>query len=94
MVDNNEFSVVQYFPDGSYEYWLRFVGAEKAFQGFMHCASSVGAQIGTTRRVIVTDGYDFTTMEWKFGEGVTFPPGYKDLVERWRARGPEASGPS
>lgn len=26
------------------------------------------------RRVIITDGDDFTVFEWKFGEGVTYPP--------------------
>ena len=35
---------------------------------------SVGCRIGTTRRVIVTDGGDSIVFEWRHGEGVTFPP--------------------
>ncbi len=36
--------------------------------------SSPTAQIGIIRRVIITDGGDYTNFEWKFGEGVTYPP--------------------
>lgn len=70
----DEFSVVQFFPDGSYEYVRRFVGAEEAVKTAKRCTESVGAKIGITIRVIITDGGDETNFEWKFGKGVTFPP--------------------
>jgi hypothetical protein len=69
-----EFSVCQFFEDGSYEYVRRNVGAEEAVNAAKHYTSSVGAQLGTTRRVIITDGGDSTNFEWKYGEGVTYPP--------------------
>lgn len=69
----NEFSVCQFFDDGSYEYVRRFVSAEEAMKAVQHYTTSVGARIGTTVRVIITDGGDYTNFEWKFGEGVTFP---------------------
>lgn len=68
-----EFSVCQFFADDSYEYVRRFVPAEEAVSVAKHYTQSVGAQIGSTRRVIITDGGDHTVFEWKYGEGVTFP---------------------
>lgn len=70
---DNQFSVCQFFRDDSYEYVRRFVSADEAVKAFMHYASSVGAKLGTTKRVIITDGNDFTNMEWKYGEGITYP---------------------
>lgn len=67
-----EFNVVQFFEDGSSEYVRRRVDAETAVVVAHHYCNSVGAKIGTTVRVIITDGGDCTNFEWKFGEGVTF----------------------
>ncbi len=72
-VSDGEFSVVQFFADETYEYVRRGVSAPEAVGAAKHYAASVGARLGTTRRVIITDGEDFTTFEWKFGEGVTYP---------------------
>lgn len=69
-----EFSVYQFFADGTNEAVLRFVDAETAVKRAHALCFSVGARIGNTCRVIITDGGDFTAFEWKFGEGVTFPP--------------------
>jgi hypothetical protein len=73
-VSDGEFSVCQFFEDGSSEYVRRFVGAEEAVKAAHHYCNSVGAKLGFTNRVIITDGGDYTTFEWKHGEGVTFPP--------------------
>jgi len=68
-----EYSVAQFFEDETYEYVRRWVTAEEAVDAAKHYTESVGARIGTTRRVIITDGDDFTCFEWIFGRGVTFP---------------------
>lgn len=68
-----EYSVCQFFMDNSYEYVCRFVSAEEAITAFKHYTHSVGARIGTTIRVIITDGGDMTNMEWEYGKGITFP---------------------
>lgn len=68
-----EFNVVQFFADDTYEYVRRNVSAEEAVTTAHGYCNSVGAKIGTTRRVIITDGDDYTNFEWKFGEGVIFP---------------------
>ena len=70
----NEYSVCQFFPDGSYEYTRRFVSAEEAVKAFKHYISSVGAKMGITQRVIITDGLDCVNMEWIQGKGIVYPP--------------------
>lgn len=68
-----EFSVYQYFPNGSYERVLNLVDAETAIKKAHHLINSVGGRIGTTVRVLVTDGYDFCNFEWVYGKGIIFP---------------------
>lgn len=69
----NEYSVCQFFENGEYEFTRRWVSAEEAVKVAIHYATSVGAKIGTTVRVIIVDGGDCTNWEWKKGEGVVFP---------------------
>lgn len=70
---DNEFSVYQFFPDGTYERVREFVSPEEAVRAAQHYCTSVGARLGTTVRVIITDGGDCCCFEWKHGEGITFP---------------------
>ena len=72
-----QFSVCQFFPDGSYEYVRRGIGPTEAVPIALDYCCSVGARIGTTVRVIVTDGDDFITFEWIREKGVVFPPGHE-----------------
>jgi hypothetical protein len=67
-----EFSVCQFFKNGHYEYVRRWVSAEEAVEAAKHYCNSVGAGLGTTVRVIITDGGDCTNFEWQFGKGVVF----------------------
>jgi hypothetical protein len=73
-MESEKFSVCQFFENGNYEYVRRFVPAEDAVKAFRHYITSLSAQLGFTVRVIITDGGDFTNMEWKYGEGIVFPP--------------------
>ncbi|MFI5222634.1 MAG: hypothetical protein ACHQX3_00065 [Nitrospirales bacterium] len=82
---SGEFSVCQFFPDGSYEYTRRYVDAETAAKAFKHYCTSVGARIGTTVRVILTDGGDCVNWEWEFGKGITFPT--PDDIAKMKAEG-------
>jgi hypothetical protein len=66
------FNVVQFLEDGTQEYVRRNVGAEEAVTAAHHYCHSVGARMGITRRVIITDDADCCAFEWKHGEGVTF----------------------
>lgn len=70
----NQFSVCQFFVDGSYEYVRRWVIDEDAVAAFAHYTDNVASRMGLTKRVIITDGGDCICMEWKYGEGIVFPP--------------------
>lgn len=73
MSDEDErFNVVQFFEDESSEYVRTNVSAEEAVKAAKHYCTSVGARLGMTRRVIITDSGDFINFEWKFGKGITF----------------------
>lgn len=71
-----QFSVAQFFADGTHEYVGRWLDAKAACTMAVRYATSVGAKIGTTRQVIITDSLDFTVWDWRFGEGMVFPPSW------------------
>jgi hypothetical protein len=68
------FHVCQYFKDGSYEYVRRNVPAEQALKAFDHYVASVAARVGITVSVMIIDQGDCVNAEWKYGEGIVFPP--------------------
>jgi len=70
--NENEFSVCQFFEDGSYEYVRRYVSSQEAAEAFKFYTTNVSASIGLTQRVIITDGGDCTNAEWIFGKGLVF----------------------
>lgn len=67
------FNVIQFFEDDTYEYVRRASPPEEAVTAAKHYVTSLGARIGTTKRVIITDMMDCTCFEWCFGVGITFP---------------------
>jgi hypothetical protein len=68
------FNVFQFFEDGSYEQVRFAVDVSEAARAYAHYTTCVGAQLGTTVRVIITDSGDSINAEWKRGEGTVFPP--------------------
>ena len=70
----DEFSVVQFFEDGSYEYVRRYVSVEEAMKAAHHYCTSVGVKMGFVKRVIITDGGDCTCFDWHSDKGIVFPP--------------------
>lgn len=70
--DRDEFSVVQFFEDGSHETVREGVSAEEAVAAAAHYCRSIGAQLGLVERVIISDSGDLCCFEWRRGEGVTF----------------------
>lgn len=68
------YNVYQWFPDGSYEKFMENVSAEEAVIGAFNLTRSVGGQLGTIERIIITDSLDLTNFEWVKGKGVIFPP--------------------
>jgi hypothetical protein len=72
MTISGEFSVYQFFKDGTYERVRRYVSAEEAMQAAAHYTNNVAVHMGVTSRVIITDGGDFTCFEWLADKGVTW----------------------
>ncbi|MPZ36644.1 MAG: hypothetical protein GEU95_01050 [Rhizobiales bacterium] len=69
-----EFSVFQFFPNGDYECVAQLVDGKTAVETAKSYTTRPAALIGIIRRVIITDGGDCCCFEWKYGQGVTFPP--------------------
>jgi hypothetical protein len=78
----NEFSVCQFFEDDTYEYVCRFVHPKTAVDTFIRYINSVGARLGTTKRVIIIDGSDCTNAEWVFGKGIVFGLNFSNRIGR------------
>ena len=70
---DGEFSVYQWFVNGTYERVLHLVDVNSAVVQACKLATSAGAKIGTTIRVMITDGGDCSCWEWVHGEGIVFP---------------------
>jgi hypothetical protein len=69
----SEFSVWWFDPDGYSHPEKCFVDAETAVRLAFSLTERPAAKLGMIRRVIITDGGDFTNFEWKHGIGVTYP---------------------
>jgi hypothetical protein len=71
-VSGGEFSVCQFFEDGTHEYVRRYVDAPEAVRAFKHYTENVASELGIVKRVIITDGGDHINLEWTHGKGITF----------------------
>lgn len=69
---DGEFSVAIFYPDGTNEYVKRFVDAREAVETAKSWTERPAALIGVIRKVIITDGGDFTNFQWEYGKGITF----------------------
>jgi hypothetical protein len=69
-----EFSVYQFFLDKTWERVAEFVEVRTAVETAMRLTKTLGARLGMTVCVIITDGDDYTVFEWRRTEGITFPP--------------------
>jgi hypothetical protein len=81
-MSTGEFSVCQFFADGSYEYVRRYVNAEEAKEAAITYCSNVAMKVGITNRVIITDGGDMICFEYKRGEGIVFPSEEKERARQ------------
>ena len=73
-VERDEFSVYVFRPDGVYSRELSFVSAERAVAWARWLAEAADRGVGAVAKILITDGGDHTVFDWRFGEGVVFPP--------------------
>jgi hypothetical protein len=69
----DSYSVTQWFVDGSYERVVEHVPVKEAIAKTQMLVLSVGARMGTTKRVIITDCLDCINFEWIYGKGIVYP---------------------
>lgn len=67
-----EFSVVEFYDNGSHAYVERWLDAERAVILAKVLTHDAGNNVN---RIIITDGGDDCVFEWKRGEGITWPTG-------------------
>jgi hypothetical protein len=71
---DGEFSVAEFFADGTYRYVERWLPAKEAVELAKFWTDRPAASLGWMTKVIITDGGDFTVFEWQHGKGVIYPP--------------------
>ena len=59
-----QFSVYQFFADGTHERVREFVNVQEAVKAAWHYSNSVAARMGMVNRVIITDSGDCIAWEW------------------------------
>jgi hypothetical protein len=74
-VEAGEFNVWAFFANGDSHQFAKEVDARTAVDTARRLIRSLGAQLGTTVKVIITDGGDCTNFEWAAGYGIVFPAG-------------------
>jgi hypothetical protein len=79
---SENYSVCQFFEDGNYEFVRRFISPEEAVNVAIHYSTSIAAKNHMVTRVIITDSGDQCNWEWKFDEGITFPPQFVGKLKR------------
>ena len=73
-VDRPEYCVYLFFPDGSSLLEGHSLMPEAAVRLAKECSERPAAGFGVIARIIITDGGDHAVFEWRYKEGVTFPP--------------------
>lgn len=72
-MDENEFSVCQFFANGDYEYVRRWVSAQEAVNAARHYVDSIAAKAGIVSKVIIVDAGDHTNFLWERERGIVYP---------------------
>ena len=78
-LDRPQFNVCQYYIDRTYRYVDRGMLLRPATTAFVSAINHKDARRGVVRRVIMTDGGDIIVAEWKYSEGMVFPPKLKGM---------------
>lgn len=73
-MSDHQFSVYWWDRNGARHHELSWGRAEQAVSAVKRLTAGPASILGIVHRVIITDGGDCTTLEWKIGEGFTYPP--------------------
>jgi hypothetical protein len=73
-IEREQFSVFTFDVTGHSSRELSFASAERAVTWARWLTEERAARFGEIVRIIIVDGGDCLCFEWRFGEGVVFPP--------------------
>jgi hypothetical protein len=71
---SERFDVWVWFPEGLHHRVGEGLEAEAAVRLASDYSRRPAARFGIIREIRIVDGGDDTVFEWRYGEGVTFPP--------------------
>lgn len=86
------FNVHQWFVNNGYEKAGEWMDAKRAVEFATSLATSVGARLGTSVRVMITDHLDCCAWEWRREFGVIHPPGLVGLFKDGLRTAPPGPG--
>lgn len=70
----DDFHVYQFYVGGLHERaTLEPVGEHHAVKRAAELTQTLGARIGSTCRILITDRDDYVVWEWRYGEGLILP---------------------
>jgi hypothetical protein len=72
-MSHGEFSVAEFYDDGTHAYVERWIDGESAAKLAKRCTQKPAVRLGIIIKVIITDGGDDTVFQWERGKGVTYP---------------------
>ena len=81
-----EYSVYQEFRDGTRERVRDHVSDREAVEAAYHYTTCVGAKLGTTVKVMVTDDGDCCVFLWERDKGIVWPTpaeGLRPDLQEW-----------
>lgn len=78
----DRFSVHQFFPDGTNECVGEHMLAEGAVLTARDYILRPAAKIGVIAKVMIVDAGDYCVFEWRYGEGIVFPPDLKKKEQK------------
>jgi hypothetical protein len=73
MIELPEYSVFEFYPDGTHTAVARGVSAEQAVTIAKRTTQKPAVLLGVIQKVMITDGSDFCVFLWEDGK-VVFPP--------------------
>lgn len=77
-MSDKHFSVYWWDRDGGQHRELYLAPIGQVTRAVKRLTQGPAAMVGMVSRVIITDGGDIGCFEWKYGEGITFPPKPKE----------------
>jgi hypothetical protein len=87
-----EFTVWEFYPDGTGSAVATDVGAKEAVGIAERTTRKPAVLLGVIVEVRITDGGDNCVFQWKNGEGVTYPPRADGSGGPTAADGPRSEG--